>query len=425
MSRLIFILLGLILLPMSWAQSESPEIVSVRFAGAGEVTRVIIESDQPLSADTSVAITDQRPTLVIDLPLVTWRIGGEYRSGGAGTGHGHVAGFRYGQLGPGQSRLTLDLAGPVKIYRELELPPASDAPFWRYTYDLMPEDPDTFAKVVRRDEKRLSRREGSVQVAERAEPAPRREGVQVASASTTPSVKPVIPGSGTTRAPRTYLIVIDPGHGGKDPGAIAKSGLTEKEVNLSTALILKEILDAHPRFRVRLTRDTDTFVELERRVELAREWGADLFISVHADSAKSTDAQGASVYTISERGAARSRRQDWDIDFGIGETASQDVQDILGVLVERETQTQSSVFAEALISTLGQRVPLLRNTHRSAGFVVLLAPDVPAVLLELGFLTHPEDVKRLASEKGRRESAEAIAQGIELYFAQRELKLAE
>jgi N-acetylmuramoyl-L-alanine amidase len=177
---------------------------------------------------------------------------------------------------------------------------------------------------------------------------------------------------------------------------------------------------------VRLTRDTDVYVEHEDRVTLARNWGAELFISLHADAAGSASVSGASVYTISARGETRIDREatknDWKI---VMEDGTPDrLNGLLEDLVKRETKTRSAEFAELLLPELSKAGPVLRNTHRNAGFYVLLAPDVPAVLLELGFLTNEADAKRLQSERGRRASVEAIAAAIDDYFDQQDLRLA-
>jgi N-acetylmuramoyl-L-alanine amidase len=171
---------------------------------------------------------------------------------------------------------------------------------------------------------------------------------------------------------------------------------------------------------VRLTRDADRFVPLEDRVRFARDQHADLFISVHADSHARSEASGASVYTLSERGANRAQNmmaaQNWDIDLGAAPRQGV-IGDILVDLAQRETTNRSAEFAQTLIPRLGQVAPLLTNTHRNAGFFVLLAPDVPAVLIETGFLSNPADERRLNSAREREAMADAMAGGVDAYFA--------
>jgi N-acetylmuramoyl-L-alanine amidase len=220
-------------------------------------------------------------------------------------------------------------------------------------------------------------------------------------------------------APRR-TIVIDAGHGGRDPGAVGVTGVREKDVVLDAALKLRQALEHRGRYSVALTRDADRFVELEDRVQFARAQHGDLFISLHADANANRDTQGASVYTLSENGAARAQNlmgaQNWNIDIG---DARRDgvVGDILVDLAQRETTNRSAQFAQTVIPRLGQVTPLLRNTHRNAGFFVLLAPDVPAVLIETGFLSNVADERRLADPRNREQMAEAMAGAVDAYFA--------
>jgi N-acetylmuramoyl-L-alanine amidase len=235
-------------------------------------------------------------------------------------------------------------------------------------------------------------------------------------APTAPFVAAPAPQERLGRSAPRRTIVIDAGHGGRDPGAVGVTGVREKDVVLDAALKLRGALE----YRVALTRDADRFVELDDRVRFARDQHADLFISVHADSHANREAQGASVYTLSENGAARAQNmmgaQNWDIDLG---EARRDgvVGDILVDLAQRETTNRSAQFAQTVIPRLGQVAPLLRNTHRNAGFFVLLAPDVPAVLIETGFLSNVTDERRLADPRARERMAEAMAGAVDAYFA--------
>ncbi|MDX2233374.1 MAG: N-acetylmuramoyl-L-alanine amidase [Hyphomonadaceae bacterium] len=234
---------------------------------------------------------------------------------------------------------------------------------------------------------------------------------------------PVRPGAGARAVARSAAlrtVVIDAGHGGHDPGALGAHGGREKAIVLAAALRLREELEARGGYRVVLTREGDVFLPLEERLRIARDQRADLFISLHADANENRNARGASVYTLSERGGARARglmeAQDWDIDLG-DEARSPAVHRILLDLAQRETTNRSADFAQALIGQLGGVSPLLRNTHRSAGFFVLLAPDVPAVLVELGFMTNGQDEARLKDPAERRRVMAAVADAIDVYFA--------
>ncbi|MEL7130207.1 MAG: N-acetylmuramoyl-L-alanine amidase, partial [Pseudomonadota bacterium] len=189
----------------------------------------------------------------------------------------------------------------------------------------------------------------------------------------------------------------------------------------------KRIMDSDPRYQVRLTRSDDRFIELEDRVKLARDWGADLFISLHADAAGRPDVRGASVYTLSAKGERRidsaAERYNWELPIEMGE-APDEVTNILEDFLKRETKSNSEKFASLLIPELAKAGPILRNTHRNGNLFVLLAPDVPAVLLEMGFLTNEADARRLSSPDERRKIMAAVAAAIDDYFEEREVLLA-
>lgn len=220
--------------------------------------------------------------------------------------------------------------------------------------------------------------------------------------------------------PGQRVIVIDAGHGGHDPGALGRTGLREKDVVLAAARELRDQLEARGGYRVVMTRDGDRYIDHDDRVAIGRREKADLFISLHADAHASPSARGASVYTLSSSGETRARnmmgRKDWKVDLGDA-PKDERIQSILVNLTQRETTSRSAEFAQKLIGELGREAPLLRNTHRSAGFYVLLAPDVPAVLLELGFMTNDGDESRLADAAVRRRMAGAVADSIDVYFA--------
>jgi len=294
---------------------------------------------------------------------------------------------------PGQ--LTLQLGAPMMVARQLDLPPAGAEARHRLVLDLMQVSRARFDKAVERDRDRLAHQKASsLEVAEAGQADGR------------------VPGEAG------YVIVIDPGHCGRDPGAPAVGGGHEKTIVLQAAHRLRALLERDARFDVRLTRSDDSYVGLEARVSLARQWGADLFISLHADAAGSPEVRGASVYTISESGESRIDREaaknDWSMPIEDG--VSKEVSGILADLIKRETKTNSSLFAEQLLPELAAAGPVLRNTHRNAGYYVLLAPDVPAVLVEIGFLSNRADARRLRSKQGREEIVQALARAINTYF---------
>lgn len=225
--------------------------------------------------------------------------------------------------------------------------------------------------------------------------------------------------------PQKPLVVIDAGHGGQDPGAKGPDGVYEKVVVLQYAKELRRELLASGRYRVLLTREDDRFILLRERFEIARKAGASLFISLHADSAPGrSEARGLSVYTLSERSsdaetealAARENKADSVYGMDLSDQ-SKDVADILVSLAQRDTMNRSANFAQALVSELKKaNARLLPNTHRFAGFAVLKAPDIPSVLIEIGFLSHPKEEKNLISRAYREKLVKGIARGVDAYF---------
>lgn len=223
--------------------------------------------------------------------------------------------------------------------------------------------------------------------------------------------------------PPRPLVVLDPGHGGKDPGAIGVSGTYEKHIAFAAAGELRRQLEAAGRVRAELTRTRDVFVPLEERVGRARRRGAALFISLHADAVPDRDVRGASVYTLSATAsdaqtAALARRENGADRFGGpgSRDLPPDVARILASLVRQETRLGSARAARRLIGGLQGEVPLLTNPVRHAGFVVLRAADVPSVLIEMGFMSNPADEAALRRADHRARVAGAIRRAVEGYF---------
>ncbi|MEM9740038.1 MAG: N-acetylmuramoyl-L-alanine amidase [Pseudomonadota bacterium] len=399
------LLLCAISLTLPW--HASGQVDSVRVVGDGVVTRVTLWSDGPLQTDVLVAREENARQVLVAFDGASAATQGPMRPVSHATG---ISGY-----GWQDGFLAFNLTHPMMVSRKLDLPPAGDERRYRIVIDLAAVSDARFQHAASRVERR---------VADRLAAHRSVVDMQVATVNAAPEGREVV--LEPAPKPNEYLVVIDPGHGGKDPGAISSAGLKEKDVVLSASLALKDILEETGRYRVRMTRADDRFIELGDRVSLAREWGADLFISIHADAARSPDVAGASVYTISERGEGRidreSERNNWDID--VEEGVSDEVSGILETLTIRETKSNSGLFAELLLPELAKAGPVLRNTHRKAGFYVLLAPDVPAVLLEMGFLTNTADARRLEDARGRRASMEAVAEAIDTYFDRQDLVFA-
>lgn len=228
------------------------------------------------------------------------------------------------------------------------------------------------------------------------------------------------------RSPRNQgkaVVVIDPGHGGVDPGALGVSGIYEKHITLAMARELKAQLERSGRYKVHLTRDRDVFIRLRERVAIARQYGADLFISLHADSVNNPQLTGLSVYTLSQTasdGEAQllaDKENKADLLAGIDLShESTDVASILIDLAQRETMNRSAGFAGSVVDELGREATLLGNTHRFAGFAVLKAPDIPSILIELGYLSNPTEERLLRQPDYRAKLAKGIARAVDRHF---------
>ena len=392
LSRSLWRPLVLLTLPlfMSNAAGAEPAVTGIRLGVQVDGTRVVLDLTAALEYTIFTLADPYR--VVIDLPEVEWRLPGTSLA----VGRGMVQHFRYGLFRAGVSRVVLDVSEPVAVRRSFMLQPTADFNF-RLVLDLAPVSTEEFTRQA--------------QLVPPPEPA-------------APPVPEAAPGAESDRP----LVVIDPGHGGVDPGTIGLSGGYEKVITLACALELQRQLEATGRYRVVLTRARDIFVSLRRRVEIARASGGDLFISLHADALADRTFHGAAVYTLSENAsdaeaaALAAKENKSDIIAGIdlaSDAYDNDVTSILIELAQRETMNLSAEFAATVIPELGRAGGVLRKSHRYAGFRVLKAPDVPSVLIELGYLSNPGDEARLLDPAHRRVLMDAIVRATDRYFDQR------
>lgn len=245
-----------------------------------------------------------------------------------------------------------------------------------------------------------------------------------ALAATAAGASRPMPAAATRQQPRALLplVMLDPGHGGKDPGAIGVSGTYEKHVSLAAALELKRQLESGNRYRVALTRTRDHFIPLDERVAKAQAQGASLFVSMHADALSDHSVRGASVYTLAntasdaQTAALAQRENSADRFGGGGFDAPPDVARILASLVRRETRIGSGRLARTMVSNLDRDLPMLPNPTRHAGFVVLKAADIPSVLVEMGFMSNPADEAELRRPQHRARVAEAMKRAVDAWF---------
>ncbi|MGQ9368977.1 N-acetylmuramoyl-L-alanine amidase [Azospirillum sp. ST 5-10] len=408
-----------------------PSVIDARLGVHPDKTRFVLELSEPVPYTVGTLADPFR--VVLDLPELHW-------PGGAETlpGKGLVERYRYGHFAAGTLRVVFDTSGPVRVASAFLIPPR-DGHLTRLVLDLERVDPATFARLQKED----AGKEVAAGAAGRSEDgksdkaAVVQEVVSVGTVAIEPPVQaitvaaplpppmPPRPAVKPERAPAARpTIVIDPGHGGVDPGALGVGGVFEKDITLATGRALKKALEATGRYRVIMTRDKDVFVRLRERVAIGREAGADLFVSLHADSIGSNAIRGLSVYTLSDKASDReaemlaAKENRADAIGGLDLTAENDlVVSILIDLAQRDTMNQSKRFAKMALDHLGKEVKLLPSKpHRQAGFAVLTAPDVPSVLVEMGFLSSPQDANLLTSAKHQEAFARAMTRSIDGYF---------
>lgn len=393
-----------------WAQevSAQPKVLSARVGDHGTMTRFVIEATEPLALSYFTLASPDR--VVIDLPPVQWRIPARVGAKGAGL----IAGFRFspaaaagkGGRSGGKSRVVLDLRAPAGVKKFFVIPPR-DGHGYRFVLDLKKVTRAAFLGSL-----------GTVKDGGGA--ARRRARKSAPPRAVRPKTRPPL------KARVRHVVAIDPGHGGIDPGTTGVRGTLEKHVTLAMALVLKRRLEASGRYRVRLTRDRDQFVPLRERLAKARDSNAELFISLHADAIKNRRFRGASVYTLSEVAsdkeaealAAKENKADLIVGMDFSDK-SPEVTNILIDLAQRETMNYAAQFATLLLAEFRGSVKVLRNSHRFAGFAVLKAPDVPSVLVEMGYLSNATDEKLLLSAAYRRKLAVAITRAMDRFFAKR------
>lgn len=363
-----------------------------RLGGDDARSRLIVDLSKPVPL-TAFTLADPY-RVVIDLPQIAFQLPAK-----AGEqGRGLVKAFRYGLVMRGGSRLVIDTKGPVRVDKAFVLDPIDGQPA-RLVIDLVSVDRETFMRNLA------------------LQAPPQRQATAAKS-------EPLRAAEGDPRP----LIVLDPGHGGIDGGTVAPSGEAEKAIVLEFAHELREQLEKTGHYQVVMTRTDDTFISLGDRVQVARNNKAALFISIHADALarRSAETRGATVYTVSDSAsdaeAARLAEAENRADVIAGVDLSiepDEIADILIDLTQRETRVFSGQFARTVVGELRSAVRLHRHPLRSAGFRVLKAPDVPSVLIELGYVSSPHDLKLMLSEGWRKRATGAMVQAINSFFAPR------
>lgn len=377
--------------------AKAAQVSTLRIGqGIGSV-RIVFDADSQF--DYKVFLLNEPRRLVVDTKNATINP----RVEKSADPNSFISQTRLGSAGVDGVRVVFDLQKPAVIKKVFMLPPQSSFS-WRFVIDLEVASEREFRSKVGNDY---------------AFSNDKYNQIKSAAKNTSSSSK-----AASRKTAAKKVIVLDPGHGGVDPGAIGVSGIYEKNITLAMARELKaEIERNYSGYKVYLTRNRDIFIPLRDRVKIARRYDADLFMSIHADSARNRKATGLSVYTLSETAsdkeaaALAEKENKADIVAGLNFAEhSKEVSDILLNLAQRETLNRSSEFATFMVQEMRKSTHTLDNTHRFAGFAVLKAPDVPSVLVELGYLSNRSEEKQLQQQSHRKKLAVSAARAIDKYF---------
>lgn len=429
MLRLLTVLLAILMVfgfytPEALSQAGL-SINSVRIGTHPDKVRMVVELSRV--ADYRAFMLQNPSRLVVDLPTFSWNAGNPSAPPGS-----LVKAIRNGPLQPGIQRMVIDLETQASLKSAFILPSGggnSD----RLVLDFVRMG-DAFNPAAEKTFGSLNSSKPNFTLETFGNPP---QDAKVEKAVTTTNIlsappskpqynedRPAAPAPKPSNG-KKYLVVIDAGHGGQDPGANGANGSKEKNVTLAAAKELKKQLEDTGRYRVQLTRDRDIFIKLPDRVAIARRVEADLFISLHADSIDKPGVHGASIYTLSntasdaqtEKLAARENR----VDLIAGVDLSHEDKEVANILIDlamRDTMNQSKFFANGVVKHADNHgIDLLERPHRYAGFAVLKAPDIPSVLIEMGFMSNKAEATRLSTNEYRQKMARAIVAGVDAYFA--------
>jgi N-acetylmuramoyl-L-alanine amidase len=372
----------------------APVAVAARLVDADGFEKLTFDLSAPVEGRAFALADPDR--IVVDMPEVNFQIDPDVGRSASDKPLGAIVkSFRFGRFAAGKSRIVINLNGPARVERIATLPIVTGGQAARLQIDLKRCEPAVFQQSVK-------------------------EAEQPAAKNETPSTD-----ADSASAAGPPVIVLDPGHGGVDGGAYGPKGVVEKTLVYAFAQELQQKLQASGRYKIVMTRNGDEFVSLGDRVKIARDANAALLISIHADSLQeSADVSGATVYTLADRAsdaeAARIAERENAADQEAGVQSSPDdagVADILYDLKRRETRVYAHMFSRSVVGEWAGAGRLNHNPERSAGFVVLKAPDFPSVLLELGYLSNPQDVKALTSAEWRGKATSALATAIDHFFA--------
>ena len=389
----LFTVFGFALVPQSGSLAEAPAsgpliALSGEMAGDELRTRAVFNFDREPVVSRLIISNPYR--LVVDLPETSFGFDAPVPAA-----RGLIADMRYGLMQEGKSRIVLTAKGPFALDL-FEVRKNDDGRTWRLIMDMSASSETAFETLL--DDE--SEKRGTTAIAAKGDRI----------------------GKPSEDASKPFTMVLDAGHGGIDGGARGQKGTEEKDVTLGFARELRDLFASSPNIRVILTRDEDLFLPLAERVRIARQHEADIFVALHADTIKAHGLRGATVYTNSDTASddlalAVARNENMsDAVAGLAvESQNAEVSDILIDLMRRETQTFSVSLAKTVVDQFEGKIKLINNPHRSARFMVLRAPDVPSILVELGYLSNPQDERLLNDPKWRAQAAELLKKSVEAY----------
>lgn len=400
--------------PVGALAAAASSIVAVRVWPAEDYTRITIEHKGPVKFTQSVVHNPER--LVVDIEGI--ELNGVMKSLGdkVGPNDPYIRQLRAANFKPGVVRLVMDLKSEVAP-QVFNLPPVGnyESRLVMDIYPVVPQDP--LMQLVNSKQTPEPKAKSDI-----AKPEPSKLPVE---AEPPPKQADATPSRASKKSAKAVTVMLDPGHGGEDPGAIGSRGSMEKNVTLSIARRVRERIESDPNMKAALTRDGDFFVPLQTRVQKARRARADLFVSIHADAWIKPEARGSSVFVLSEKGASSAaarylaqKENEADKVGGVNFTvADPHLARTLMDLTQTATQNDSMKLGKSVLSNLGSVNALHKPSVEQAGFAVLKAPDIPSILIETAFISNPEEEKRLNDEEYQDKMAEAIMRGIRQYLA--------
>lgn len=375
------------------AQTQMPTAFSGSIAGDDTSTRFFIDFSQNIAVQSFYGEAPYR--VIIDLEEVDFKLEAEALL----EPRGLIEDVKVGRISKGRSRIVITLNAPAEIVRA-SMQKVIDEDYYRFLVDLERTEETRFASLLEAQTLVLGESGSVAEKGDRVRAVEKKQG--------------------------RFTVVIDPGHGGIDGGAVGKYGTREKDVVLQFAKKLSDQIKQSGPFDVLMTRTEDVFLSLRQRLDFNRRNKADLFISVHADSLNNSSVRGSTIYTLSRKASDRLSEQlaeaENSVDLKAGIVAESDQEAITDILIDlttRETKTFSKQFSRVLVRRLGEEVRLINNPIRSAAFGVLKAPDVPGVLLELGYLSNAEDEKLMKTLEWRQRAAKAVSKAVVDFFEPR------